>query len=217
MTAVATPAATQPPEPIVVYRDDGPLALALGRTLGRALPVPAPALGLAAAVPLLACALLIGRDASEGLAAALVAWAVLCGSAAAGRPQTGRLIWAVPPLLRATEYGGLIWLGAVAGGSAPAGAFALLAAVAFRQYDLVYRLRHRATVPPAWVGAIGGGWEGRLAVAAVALVLGVLEPVLFVAAALLGAVFVAESVSGWLRHQGELRPTMDDDDEEDGD
>lgn len=218
MTAAPIAAQAVPAAPIAVYRDDGPIALALGRLLGRAAPVPAAALGLAAALPLLAAAAVAGAGASEALAGAVVAWAVLAGGAASGRPQAGRLAWAVPPMLRATEYGGLIWLGAIAGGHGPAAVFALLAAVAFRQYDLVYRLRHRGTVPPGWVGAVGGGWDGRLVAAYVLLIAGVLPSGLFVAAGALGAVFVAEAVAGWVGHEGELRPTMqDDDDDEDGD
>ena len=41
-------------------------------------------------------------------------------------------------------------------------AFALLCALAFRHYDLVYRLRHRGVAPPRWLDRAGGGWDGRL-------------------------------------------------------
>ena len=50
MTAAAitaTPTALAPPDPIAVYRDDGPLARALGALLGRTLRLPGAALILA--------------------------------------------------------------------------------------------------------------------------------------------------------------------------
>ena len=66
--------------------------------------------------------------------------------------------WAEPALLRAIEYAGLIWIAALAGESRVPAAFALLAALAFRHYDLVYRLRQRGTAParvgrPRWPAA----------------------------------------------------------------
>lgn len=214
MTA-ATATAPTVPRQLVVYRDDGPLAGLLGRTLGAVLPGPAVAPTALAALVLALALLLAGTDASDGLAVAVIAVLVLAAGAGAGRPQTGRLAWATPPLLRFVEYGALIWLGALAGGSGGAAAFALLAAVSYRQYDLVYRLRHRAAVPPAWVGWVSGGWEGRLVAGAVLLMLGALPAVFFAAAAVLGVTFVGETVAGWMR-QGDLpRPLIDDDDEED--
>src|SRR5205823_9724819 len=68
-----------------------------------------------------------------------VGWLVLAAGASSGRPHTGSLRWGIPPVLRLAEYASILWLGALAGGSGPAAAFALLAAVAFRHYDLIYR------------------------------------------------------------------------------
>lgn len=212
MTAPAVAAAA--PRQLVVYRDDGPLARLLGRALAPAVPGPAVALTAVAALALALVLGLAGGRASDALAGVVIAWLVLAAGTAGGRPQTGRLAWATPPLLRFVEYGGLIWLGTLAGGSGPAAAFALLAAVAYRQYDLVYRLRHRAAVPPAWIGVLSGGWEGRLVAGYVLLLAGALPPVFFAAAAVLGAAFVGESITGWIR-QGDLaRPPLDDDDDE---
>ncbi len=75
------------PEPIGVYRDDGLVARALARTLGRAVPLPAPVLILAGLVPLLAVAALAGGDVSTGVAAGLVAWIVLVCGISGGRPR----------------------------------------------------------------------------------------------------------------------------------
>jgi hypothetical protein len=200
-----------------LYRDDGPLARLLGATLGRALALP-PALGaLAAALPLVLAIAFEGDGASDGLAGAVVAWALLAAGATSARPHDGRFAWSVPPLLRVVEYGGVLWIATLAGGSAPAGAFALLAAAAFRHYDLVYRLRHQAATPPGWVGTAGLGWEGRLALSFALLLAGALPAGLFIAAGLLGAVFVSESVASWMRFSAGTRTVDYEEEEEDED
>ena len=132
---------------------------------------------------------------------------VVLGGLGARRPDgdPGRLDWSAPPLLRVTEYGVLLWIAAAAGddgrwaadGALPA-AYALLAVLAFRHYDLVYRRRQQQRPPPAWVGAIGGGWDGRLVAAAVAAATGILVPFLVAAAAVLGTVYLVESVVSWM-------------------
>ena len=126
--------------------------------------------------------------------------------------ERGRFAWAVPPLIRLVEYAGLLAIGA-AGDALPA-AFALVAALAYRHYDLVYRLRHRGVTPPPWVDAVGLGWEGRLALAVVLLLAGALPAGFFVLAGVLGVVFVAESVAGWTGTV-ELRQTGVYDEQED--
>jgi hypothetical protein len=191
------------PDSYAVYCDHGPIARALGGTLGRRVPLPAEALAAAAALPLLA-AIVLG--AGEAVAGAVIAWAVLCGGLAAGRPPGGRLRWTLCPVLRAVEYGGLLWLATLAGDAAVPAAFALLAAISFRVYDLVYRLRIRGTTPAPWVSALSGGWDGRLLLAFVLLVAGALPAGFYVWAAVAAAVFVGESVAGWAR-------TSRDDDE----
>ena len=85
--------------------------------------------------------------------------------------------WAVPPLVRLGEYATLAWLAAI-DGAVPA-AFALIAALTFRHYDLVYRLRHRAEVPPAWLNRLAAGWDGRVIIAWVLLALGALPAAMF--------------------------------------
>jgi hypothetical protein len=173
---------------LALYRDDGPLARALGRA---GLPGLA---GIAAAVVPLAVALAAGG--SDGVLAACAAWAVLAAGASSGEP-TGRLAWLVPPGLRALEYGGLLGLVAAAGSAAPG--FALLAAVAFRHYDLHYRWRLRGAVPSRWVGLVGAGWDGRLIIAAALLLAGAPRGVFFALAGLLAAAFAGEAAAGWLR------------------
>jgi Family of unknown function (DUF5941) len=169
-------------EPLVLYRDDGPLARALGR-LGA--PLPPLAVIAAGAAPLVVA---LAADLGRPLRAAIVAWLVVIAGLSGGRVGGGRLRWAVPPALRAAEYGAVLWLAQSAAADA---AFVLLFAVALRHYDLVYR----RSAPPAWLAAIG--WEVRLLGAAALLLAGALRPGLFVAGALLGIATAAVSAASW--------------------
>jgi hypothetical protein len=189
--AVAAPA----PSPLRAYRDDGPVARALAAA-GARVPAPGALLAVAAVVPLAAAILVEGDAASDALAGAVVAWLVLLGGLAGGRPEAGGFRWLVPPALRLGEYAGLLWIGSLEGPGGVPAAFALVAALAFRHYDLVYRLRHRGMTPPRWVDLAGLGWEGRVLLGYALLLAGALPAAFFVLAAALGAVFVTESVAG---------------------
>ena len=184
-----------------IYRDDGPLARTLGDALGGAVRLPPIVLVAAGALPLLAFLAIDGSGASDGTTALCIGWLVLAAGISSGRPHTDRLRWAVIPTLRLAEYGGVLWLAAIAGGSAPAAAFALLAAVAFRHYDLVYRLRYQGVPPPRWVGDLAGGWEGRLLAGWLLLAADAVPAGFFTLAGLFGAVFVGESIASWTRLQ----------------
>ena len=179
---------------LTTYRDDGPIAGTLGRVAAR---LPAAALALAAVLPLLVAIAVDGDGASDALAGGVVAWAVVLGGLSRARTDVGRFRWGVPPLIRLTEYAGLLWIGAL--GDALAAAFALMAALAFRHYDIVYRLRHRGETTPRWVDLTGLGWEGRLVLGYALLVAGALPAGFFVLAGVLGVVFVVESVAGWTK------------------
>jgi uncharacterized protein DUF5941 len=203
------------PDPISVYRDDGPLARALG-VVGRALPVPGPLLILLGLVGLLAAVVFGGPDSSHGVAAAVLAWVVLTLGASSGSAPRPKIRWAEPPLMRATEYIALIWIAALEGPDAYPAVFALLAALTFRHYDLVYRLRHRGVVPARWVSVLAGGWDLRLVLAYVALVAGALPAAYFVAAGVLGVAFVAEAAYGWLGVGWVERPLEYEDEEDEG-
>ena len=115
----------------------------------------------------------------------------------AGSPVAHPLAWLGPPLVRLAEYGGLIALTAVFDPDALPFCFALLAVLGFHHYDTVYRLKHYGLAPPAWVRWAGGGWDGRLLVAAILALAGVLGPGLLVAAVGLGLAYVAASLSTW--------------------
>jgi hypothetical protein len=193
------------------YRDDGPLASALA-PLGRRL---SPS-GLAAlaVVPVLAVLAATGADGSKALLAGAVAWLVVLGGASRGGGLAGdRFRWAVPPLLRAGEYSLLLWISAAGCSEGPAAGFALLVVLAFRHYDLVYRLRHQGTTPPAWLGALAGGWDGRVVLAWILLAADALPAGLYVLAAILGALFAADSVASWRRFNAGEPPALYDEGE----
>jgi len=195
------------------YRDDGPLALALGRL--PLPPLPASALVLAGMSVLLAVVAITGDGASWPLAGATLGVLVALAGASAGRPLRDRLRWTVPPALRVAEYAGILWVAALAGGSAVPAAFVLLLAITFRHYDIVYRLRHRGVTPPRWLNRAAGGWDGRL-LASFALAAAAAVPAGFYAAgALLGIVFVSEAIAGWATFERGQQPDVYEDEEED--
>jgi Family of unknown function (DUF5941) len=205
MTATVAPAEERPalPDNVVVYRDDGPVAHAIGRALGPRLPVPSMVLLLAGVLAILALALFAGGDASLGVTAAGVAMLLLTHGITTVRWPKDSFHWAVPSLVRVGEYATLAWLAAT--DDAVPAAFALIAALTYRHYDLVYRLRHRAELPPRWLNRLAAGWDGRVIIAWLLLALGALPAAMYVWAGLLGAVSVAETVVGWRRFLGSRR------------
>jgi hypothetical protein len=214
--SATTPAQTERPSALLVYRDDGPLAHLIGRTLGRVLALPPLVLIAAGALPLLVAIVVGGGDVSGGVVAAVTAWLILLAGASSARPHADRMRWMVPPALRAAEYAALVWFGALAGAADEGAAFALLGAIAFRHYDLVYRLRHMATTPPTWLNRLAGGWEGRLAVGCALTLVGAVPAAFYVLAAVLGVVFVAESAQSWTNFSRTQRPVMYEDEEDEG-
>ena len=149
---------SDPGQSHAALRDDGPLARMLGRLGGGRPAIPPIAIVTAGGLPLLAAAAIGGDDVAWGIAAAVVGWAILLGGLSSGRPLGDRMRWAVPPSVRLIEYGGVLWLAALAGASALPAAFALLCAITFRHYDAFYRSRQRGDPPPPWVADAAGGW-----------------------------------------------------------
>ena len=203
-----------PPDAIAVYRDDGPLARAVARVLGPALPVPGALLALGALAAVIAVAAIAGAGASTPVAVVLIAWVILAGGASRGARTGARIRWAEPPLMRAAEYVTLILLASMHGAVALPAAYALLAALTFRHYDLVYRLRHRGVQPATWVSALAGGWDGRVLLASVLLAAGALPAGFYVLAGVLGAAFVGEAIYAWAI-SGSVEGPLEGDDEED--
>ncbi len=147
---------------IDAFRDDGPLVRAVGRVLGRAVP--------------------LGER---------------------------RLAWLVPPLLRAVEYSFLIVLTSRVDHDAMPLCFAFVTVIALHHYDTVYRLRHQRAAPPAWIEAVGGGWDGRMLLASLFALVGVLGVALLVASVVLALVYACESTASWLRY-GRARHAPDE-------
>jgi hypothetical protein len=201
---------------LLAYRDDGPLADGLGRALGPAVRVPGAALTVLSAVPLIAVAVLAigGESVSRAALGAAVAWSVLAAGVASGRPDSGRFEWAMPPLLRLLEYGSLLAFAALAAPSAVPVCFALVGALAFHHYDIVYRLRHQGVAPPRWLSLAGGGWDGRVLLGYLLLLVGAVDTGFLVVAVALGFAYVAESTLSWLRCRQPQRPALYDDDED---
>jgi len=204
------------PGALEVYRDDGPLARSLGSTFRRAIPLSPVVLLLAGALPFVAVLAIAGDGSSRLTVALVLAWLVLCGGISSGRPHSDPLRWTAPPLLRLVEYSGVVWFAALAGSSSLPAAFALLAAVAFRHYDLVYRLRYQGVTPPRWVDDLGAGWEGRLIVGYLLWVAGALPAGFFVEAAFLATIFVGDSIAGWARFTRAQAVVVYEDEEEEG-
>jgi len=193
------------------FRDDGPIARALA-PFGRRLP--APLLCAAAVAPLIAAMAIEGDGASDGLVVGVIAWLVLVAGLSGGRTGTSRIRWMVPPLLRFGEYAGLLWLGTAAGASSRPAAFALLAALTLRHYDIVYGLRYRGAPVPERLGIAAGGWDGRLALACILLVTDALPAGFYVLAAIIAVVFSAAAIREWSRAR---MPVTFHDDKEDED
>ena len=202
--------------PLERYRDDGPLARLFGATIGRAIAVPPLPIGLVGTAGLLAVAAVEGDAASNGAVAAAVAWFVLWAGVSSGRPHTDRFAWALPGVVRVGEYGAVIWIGATVGESSSAAAFALIAALAFRHYDLVYRSRFQGNPPAPWLDIVLGGWDGRLILVTLLLIADALPAALFVLAGLLAVVLVTECVASWVRHVA-APVSIYEDEEDEGD
>ena len=179
---------------LVAYRDDGPVARALGRVSGGQLPPLLPLLVAAVVTGILLAAGVNGQTSPAIFAPVL---ALLLAGPASAHPHSGRLDWLVPPIMRAIEYGYLATLGFAHGVSKPL-VYALLGVLAYHHYDTVYRTRQRLW-PAPWVFRAGLGWDGRLLIAAVATLAGALPITFAVLAVYLGLLFGIESVHTWTR------------------
>jgi phosphatidylglycerophosphate synthase len=142
--------------------------------------------------------------------------AVLLAAAATGagaRPPVVHVLgWQLPALLWFAESVVIAAVGWVYLLPAEQGlAFALLAAVAYHRYDVVYRLRDTGEPPPAWLSLAGLGVFGRMLVvlAVAAWAPKALPVVLTVGAGWLALLYLTESVAGWRRWIVAQRPTPD--------
>lgn len=195
MTSVDTTAASR--RSVVAYRDDGPLARAMGLLIAGQIPPLPPAIAAAFVTGAL---LVVGVAGREDLALFAPAVVLLLAGAGGGHPHHGRLDWLVPSILRLIEYG---FIAAVGFGRAvhPVLIFVLIGALAFHHYDVVYRVRQRVH-PPSWLAAVGLGWDGRLLVVALGGLLDAVTVVFVLLAGYLWGVFGWESVTGWAAAPG---------------
>ena len=197
------------------YRDDGPVGVLVRRLTGERAVLPVPGvLLLAAAVGVLAgaaaSAVLAGAAATTSLSS--LSSLSSASSVVAGQPwvwatvalvlavlslparSLARLEWPVPALLRAVEYGTVLLLA----GAGP-WAYLLLATLAARHYDIVYRVRTLGTAPSAWLEVAGGGWPLRSAVLIAGSAVGQAELAVTVMALVLAPMVVVDAVVGWRR------------------
>jgi hypothetical protein len=179
---------------LVAYRDDGPVAQAFGRLTRGQLP---PLLTLVVAGVVTGILLIVGVSGQTSPATLAPVLVLLLAGPGSAHPHNGRLDWLVPPLMRALEYGYLATLGFAHEVPKPL-VYALIGVLAYHHYDTVYRTRQRLW-PATWVFRAGLGWDGRMIVATVATLAGVLPIVVAALAIYLGLLFGVESVYTWTR------------------
>ncbi|MFG1698332.1 DUF5941 domain-containing protein [Nonomuraea sp. NPDC049309] len=182
-----------PRSTVVAHRDDGPLSRAMGLLVAGQLPPLPPVLAGTFVTGVL---LLIGVAGADGLAVFAPAVTLLLAGPGSSHPHDGRFDWLVPPILRLIEYAFIAACG-FAHQVHPALIFALLGALAFHHYDLVYRLRQRV-YPPAWLPAAGLGWDGRMMAISLVALSGRLSGGYALLALYLWGLFGWESLTCWL-------------------
>ncbi|WP_405088755.1 DUF5941 domain-containing protein [Microbispora sp. NBC_01389] len=178
---------------VVAQRDDGPLSRAMGLLVAGQLPPLPPALAGAFVTAVL---LVLGIAGADDFAVFAPAIALLLAGAGSAHRHDGRLDWLAPPILRLTEYGFVASAG-FARSVPPVITFALLGAMAFHHYDIVYRVRQHV-YPPSWLATAGLGWDGRMLVVALAGLLDMVAPAFVLLALYLWGLFGWESLTCWL-------------------
>jgi Family of unknown function (DUF5941) len=177
------------------YRDDGIVSRGLGTLAAGILPpLPPLIVGL-----LVTCVLaVLGLRNLPGLLVLTPAAAMLPAALGARHRHRGRLDWLVPPLLLASEAIYLAALGFSYRVSSPL-IFALLAAVIMRHADIGYRAMLGMALP---ADTFGFGWDGRMLLAGLAAVAGIVPAAYAVLAGYLWLLFCWDFLSGWLKAAG---------------
>jgi Family of unknown function (DUF5941) len=176
---------------LAAYRDDGVVSRWLGRMVqGRLPPLPPVLVGLFVTCVLTA----LGLQNLPGILVLTPVEAMLLAGLGACHPHDGRLDWLVPALLEAGECVFLAALGF--SHRVPAVlVFAVLAGLIMRHLDVAYRARSGRGIP---ADRFGLGWDGRMLLAGLAAMIGLVP---FVYAALSGyllILFCWDFLSGWL-------------------
>ncbi|GAA4570802.1 hypothetical protein GCM10023193_58140 [Planotetraspora kaengkrachanensis] len=182
-----------PRSAVVAYRDDGLLARGMGLLVVGQLPPLFPAVVGAFVTGVL---LVMGVASVDDVAVFAPAATLLLAGAGSSHRHDGRLDWLVPPILRLTEYGFVASIG-FARSVPPLLIMAVLGAMAFHHYDIVYRVRQHV-YPPHWLAPAGLGWDGRMLVIAAGGLFGVVTPDFWILAVYLWGLFLWESLTSWL-------------------
>lgn len=203
MTTSSTQSGEQPAESaeeagsptgrILAFRDDGPIACALGRlTFGRvpALP-PVLVVGMVTVILLIA-----GANDEPRLALLVPVLVLLLAGPGSAHPHTGRLDWLAPAIIRAIEYGYLATLGFSHTVPKPL-VYALLGVLTYHHYDTVHRTRQGPSL--TWVVRVGLGWDGRMLIAGIGAATRIATPVYLTLTIYLAVLFAAESIYAWSR------------------
>jgi len=176
---------------LAAYRGDGVISRWLGSLAqGRLPPLPPVLVGLMVTVVLTA----LGLANLPGILVLTPAEAMLLAALGSWHPHDGRLDWLVPALLMAGECVFLAALG-LSHHAAAWLVYTLLAAVVMRHLDLAYRARVGRGI---LADRSGLGWEGRMLLAGVAAVAGIVPFAYAAISGYLWVLFIWEFLSGWL-------------------
>lgn len=174
---------------LITFRDDGVLAAWLGRPVrGHLVPLP-PAIAGLAATGVLA---VLGLHNLSGILVLTPAVVMLLSAPGSSHPHDGRLDWLVPALLQAGELVYIAALGFAFGAPGPL-TFALCALIALRH---VARVSPGGRPPGNPRGALG--WEGRMLVAGLGGVFGIVTVAYLALTAYLGVLVGLEIIAGCL-------------------
>jgi len=192
------------PPRIVGYRGDGPVAVWIGRFVNGRLP-PLPPL----IVGLLVTGMLawLGLQNLPGILVLTPVEAMLLASLASWHPHDGPWDWLVPTLLQAGEYVFIAALG-FAGRASPPVTFALLTAIALHHTDLACRARSELVPSPLgpfirqegrlpYSDRRGFGWDGRMIIAGIAAVGGVVPVIYPLLALYMWGLLARDWLTGW--------------------
>ncbi|GAA0927455.1 DUF5941 domain-containing protein [Nonomuraea longicatena] len=193
MSTISVHLTPVPVSRVVAYRDDGPLSRGMGALVAGQLPPLPPLIAGAFVTGIL---LMIGLAGSSGLAVFAPVVTLLLAGPGSSAPHDGRLDWLCPPILRLIEYA-FVASCCFAHDVHPVVVFALLGALAFHHYDLVYRVRQQVYAPP-WLSTFGLGWDGRMIAVSAAVLIGLPTLGIVVLTLYLWLLFGWESVTCWL-------------------
>ena len=185
------PASGWPAGGLAAYRDDGVVSRWIGGLVqGRLPPLPPVLVGLFVTCVLAA----LGLGNLPGILVLTPVEAMMLAALGARHPHDGRLDWLVPALLMTGEGVFLAALGLSR--HVPAWlVFTLLAAVVMRHVDVAFRARVGRGIP---ADVFGLGWEGRMLVAGLAAVAGIVPFAYAVLSGYLWVLFIWDFLSGWL-------------------